>query len=148
MSITLATLTPFVARAVVSVAFWLQPLQQGTGGAAAPGAAPAQGASPGGGLLGTVLPLVLFAGFFYFAIWRPNQKQRDEQQNLHKGLMKGDRVVTTGGMLATVSGVDGDEVVLEIAEKVKVRFKKEAIASKVGAKSDKPASKSESTASK
>jgi preprotein translocase subunit YajC len=148
MSMTLATLTPLFARAVVSVAFWLQPMQQGSGGAAAPGAANAQAAPGAGGLLGTVLPLVLFVGFFYFAILRPNQKQRDEQQKLHGSLMKGDRVVTTGGMLATVSGVDGDEIVLEIAEKVKVRFKKEAIASKVGAKSDKPASKSESPASK
>lgn len=148
MSMTLATLTPLLARAVVSVAFWLQPMQQGSGGAAAPaaGAANAQAGSAGGGLLGSVLPLVLFVGFFYFAILRPNQKQRDEQQKLHGSLMKGDKVVTTGGMLATVSGVDGDEVVLEIAEKVKVRFKKEAIASKIAAKTDKPASKSESAA--
>jgi preprotein translocase subunit YajC len=148
MSITIATLTPLLARAVVSAAFWLQPLPQASGGSAAPaaGAANASSGSAAGGLLGSVLPLLLFVGFFYFAILRPNQKQREEQQKLLNSLMKGDKVVTTGGMLATVSGVDGDEVVLEIAEKVKVRFKKEAIASKVVPKTDKPASKPESAA--
>jgi preprotein translocase subunit YajC len=94
-----------------------------------------------------VLPLVLFVGFFWFFIIRPGNKQREEQQKLLSSLMKGDRVVTTGGMYATVSGVDGDEVVLEIAERVKVRFKKESIAAKLPTKSDKPAAKAEGAAS-
>jgi|LNFM01.1.fsa_nt_gb preprotein translocase subunit YajC len=148
MSITLASITPLAARAVAAVALWLQPLQQGAGPAPSGGAA-APAAQPGGagGIWGTLIPLVLFVGFFYFAIIRPGNKQREEQQKLLSSLMKGDRVVTTGGMLATVSGVDGDEIVLEIAEKVKVRFKRESIASKIGAKGDKPVSKSESPAS-
>lgn len=148
MSITLASLTPLAARAATAVAFWLQPMQQGGGAPAPAGGAPAGGAPQGAGSIwGTLIPLVLFVGFFYFAIIRPGNKQREDQQKLLSSLMKGDKVVTSGGMIATVSGVDGDEVVLEIAEKVKVRFKREAIASKIGAKGDKPASKSESPAS-
>jgi preprotein translocase subunit YajC len=132
MSMTLATLTALTARAATVVAFWLQPLPS-----AGPGPQPAPAAPPAPSLWSSAVPLIAFVAFFYFFIIRPGNKQRDEQSSLMKSLVKGDRVVTTGGMFGTISGVDGDEVVVEIAERVKVRFKKEAIAARITAKTDK-----------
>jgi preprotein translocase subunit YajC len=137
MSMTLATINALTARAATLLAFWLQPMPS-NGPAPSP---PAAGGPPPPSIWSSVLPLLAFVAFFYFFVIRPGNKQRDEQSALLKGLVKGDRVVTTGGMFGTVTGVDGDEIVVEIAERVKVRFKKEAIAGRVA---DKGAKKDES----
>ncbi len=90
--------------------------------------AQAQGGRPGGfgGLVG-FLPLVLIFALFYLLILRPQQKKQRDHQKLLGELKKGDRVVTYGGIYATVIGVKGDVVVLKVADNVKMEFQKTAI---------------------
>ncbi|MGO9780378.1 MAG: preprotein translocase subunit YajC [Streptosporangiaceae bacterium] len=71
--------------------------------------------------------IVVFIGLIYFMAIRPGrnrQKKAAQQQNT---LRPGARVRTTAGMYATVVAVDGDDVVLEVAPDVEVRYIKRAI---------------------
>lgn len=90
--------------------------------------AQAERSRPGGfgGLVG-FLPLVLIFALFYVLILRPQQKKQRDHQKLLGALKKGDRVVTNGGIYATVVGVKGNIVVLKVADNVKMEFQKTAI---------------------
>jgi preprotein translocase subunit YajC len=80
------------------------------------------GAGAGGFDMFALLPLVLIFVVFYFLIIRPQQKKVKEHKAMVEGLRRGDRVVTTGGIIGTVAKVTGDrEVTLEIADGVRVR---------------------------
>ncbi|MBT5186760.1 MAG: preprotein translocase subunit YajC [Kordiimonadaceae bacterium] len=74
-----------------------------------------------GGLMG-LLPFVLIFVVFYFLLIRPQQKRAKEHKSMVEALKRGDKVVTSGGIVAKVSKViDDNEVELEIAKEVKVR---------------------------
>jgi preprotein translocase subunit YajC len=66
---------------------------------------------------------------FYFLVFMPHRKRQRELQAFLAGLKKGDRVVTTGGVYAEVVAVDTATVILKIADNVKVKVAKTAIAS-------------------
>jgi preprotein translocase subunit YajC len=71
--------------------------------------------------------IVVFIGLIYFMAIRPGrnrQKKAAQQQNT---LRPGARVRTTAGMYATVVAVDGDDVVLEVAPDVEVRYMRRAV---------------------
>lgn len=82
----------------------------------------AQTADPTGGLM-SLLPLVLIFVVFYFILIRPQQRKAKEHREMLAALKKGDRVVTGGGVIATVVRVapDSDEVVVEVAKNPQVR---------------------------
>jgi preprotein translocase subunit YajC len=122
-----------LSHSFMQIAFWLQPLPSGGGGAAAPaGAPPGAAAAPAGpGLLGNVGLIVAMIAFFYFVVLRPQQKQREQAETLLKSLQKGDKVLTNSGMYGTVVAIDGDDATLEISEKVRVKFKRAAIAERL-----------------
>jgi preprotein translocase subunit YajC len=63
----------------------------------------------------------------YLLLIRPQQQRQKQMDQMLKGIKKGDRVVTSGGILGTVVGVDDAKVVLRIAEDVKVEFTKASI---------------------
>ena len=80
------------------------------------------------GVLMQFLPLFLIFGVFYFLLIRPQQKKFEQHKAMVEGIRRGDKVVTAGGILGTVVRADtGDEVVVEIAENVKVRVLKNTI---------------------
>ena len=84
----------------------------------------AQGGSAAGGgnPMIQMFPLVLIFVIFYFLLIRPQQKQAKARQEMLKGVKEGDKVVTIGGIFATVNKVEGDEVlVLKISEGVNVK---------------------------
>ncbi len=69
-----------------------------------------------------LLPFVLIFGVFYFLILRPQQQKLKKHQNILANLRRGDRVVTSGGLIGTISKVvDESEVQLEIADDVRIR---------------------------
>ena len=69
-----------------------------------------------------LLPFVLIFGVFYFLILRPQQQKLKKHQNTLANLRRGDRVVTNGGLIGTISKiVDESEVQLEVGENIRIR---------------------------
>ena len=84
-------------------------------------------AGGGGGLL-QLAPLVLIFVVFWFLLIRPQQKKMKAHKAMVEGLRRGDRVVTGGGMIGTVTKViDEAEAQVELAEGVRVRVLRHTI---------------------
>jgi preprotein translocase subunit YajC len=81
-----------------------------------------------GGQIMAFLPLILLFVVFYFLLIRPQQKRAKTHKSFMENLKKGDRVVTSGGLYGTITGVTDDAVTIEIAEKVRVKILKSAVA--------------------
>jgi preprotein translocase subunit YajC len=75
-----------------------------------------------------MLPLVLIFGVFYFLLIRPQQKKLKQHQVMLNNLKRGDKVVTAGGVIGSVEGVDEAEVSVKVADSVVVRVQKNTIA--------------------
>jgi preprotein translocase subunit YajC len=89
--------------------------------------AAAEAATKSSGSSTFLILIVVFIGLIYFMAIRPGrnrQKKVSQQQNT---VRPGARVRTTAGMYATVVAVDGDDVVLEVAPDIEVRYIKRAI---------------------
>ncbi len=56
--------------------------------------------------VGSLLPLVVLFGIFYFLIIRPQQKQQKEHSSMVEALTKGDKVVTNGGIIVEIVKVE------------------------------------------
>ncbi|HYZ55679.1 MAG TPA: preprotein translocase subunit YajC [Streptosporangiaceae bacterium] len=78
-----------------------------------------------------ILIVVVFIGF-YFLLIRPQRNRQRKVQEQQNQVGPGQRVRTTAGMYATVVAVDGDDVVLEVAPGVEVRYLKRAIMEVLG----------------
>jgi len=101
----------------------------------------AQGAG-GGALdgLGGLLPLVLIFVVFYFLLIRPQQKKAKNHREVLATLRRGDRVVTNGGLIGTITRVPNDnELIIEVAEGVKVRVMRGMIAESMSKSDPAPA---------
>lgn len=84
----------------------------------------------------SVLPFVLIFGVFYFLILRPQQQKMKKHQNMLANLRRGDRVVTNGGLIGTISKIVSEgEVQLELADDIRVRHVRSMI-TEVLAKTD------------
>lgn len=78
-------------------------------------------------------PLILMAimfGVFYFLLIRPQVKKQKQHQAMLDALKKGDEIVTRGGLIAKITGISGDNLVIEIQEKVRVRLRRAAVEAK------------------
>jgi preprotein translocase subunit YajC len=81
-------------------------------------------AADGGAAAGLMsfLPLILIFVVFYFLLIRPQQKKLKDHKTMLEAIRRGDRVVTGGGIIGTITKVGADdELVVEIAEGVRVR---------------------------
>ena len=89
----------------------------------------AQDAGDGGaGGMIQLLPLVLIFVVFYFLLIRPQQKKMKTHRTMVGALKRGDKVVTGGGLVGTVTKVsDGSEVLVEIADGVRVKVVRHTI---------------------
>ncbi len=89
----------------------------------------AQAAGGGEGGFATLLPLVLIFAVFYFLLIRPQQKKAKHHRDMLGAIRRGDKVITGGGILGTVTKVLNDnEVAVEIAEGIKVKVQRNLIA--------------------
>lgn len=79
-----------------------------------------------------VMMLVMFA-IFYFILIRPQAKKQKEHQAMLQKLGKGDKILTRGGIIGTISGVSEDNqmLTLEIQEKVRVQVPRSYIEGKI-----------------
>lgn len=90
----------------------------------------AQTAGAGGGdAFQAFLPLILIFVVFYFLLIRPQQKKMKQHREMLAAIRRGDKVITGGGIVATVSKVENDdEITVEIAKDVKVKVQRGTIA--------------------
>ena len=89
------------------------------------------GGGPGGGPGGflSLIPFVIIFVLFYVLMILPQQRQRKKHQQMLDALKKGDRVVTNGGLVGAVTNIHNDLVTLQVADDVKVKVLRSAIAS-------------------
>jgi preprotein translocase subunit YajC len=77
----------------------------------------------------TGLVLIAIAFFFvWFAILRPQKRQRAAQAEMWQSLSEGDEIVTAGGLYGEITGFRGDDVLVRIAPELEVRVARRAIA--------------------
>jgi preprotein translocase subunit YajC len=93
--------------------------------------APQGGEGGGGSLISTVIMFGAIFAIFYFMIIRPQQKRAKEREKLLSNIEKGDKIVTSGGVHATIVGIEEKTVLIEIAPNVKVKIERSAIGSVV-----------------
>ncbi len=91
-------------------------------------AAPAAG-NPTGSMISTLVTFGLVFVIFYFLIIRPQNKKQKEAKAMIEAVKKGDKVITAGGVHATVYTVKEKTVILKVDENTKMEFSKSAIAS-------------------
>ncbi len=78
--------------------------------------------------IGQFLPLILIFLVFYFLLIRPQQKKAKEHQSYLANLKRGDKVITGGGIYGQITGLTDNAVTLEIADNVRIKVSRAAIA--------------------
>ncbi len=81
----------------------------------------APGASGGGNPIMSFLPIIAIFAVMYFLMIRPQQKKQKEHQAMLSAIQKGDKIQTTGGIIGTITGLDANELTVEIAPQVRVK---------------------------
>jgi preprotein translocase subunit YajC len=80
------------------------------------------------GALGGLLPMLLIIGVFYVLLIRPQQKRQKDLQQTISQLKSGDRVVTTGGIIGTITTVRDASFLIRSADKSILEIARSAIA--------------------
>jgi preprotein translocase subunit YajC len=80
------------------------------------------------GTLGGLVPMLLIIGVFYMLLIRPQQKRQRELQATISQLKPGDRVVTTGGIIGTITTVRDTSFLIRSADKSMLEVSRSAIA--------------------
>lgn len=86
-----------------------------------------------GSWFSTLIPLVVIFAIFYFLMIRPQQKQQKKHREMLGALKRGDKVVTRGGVIGTIHAIADNVVTLEVADNVRIKFSRDAIAGVQGA---------------
>jgi len=84
--------------------------------------------SPAGNGLIAFLPLAIIMVIFYVLLILPAQRRQKKTQAMLNDLKTGDKVVTNGGLYGTIMSLDGDSIQLRIADQVKVKVARSAVA--------------------
>jgi len=85
-----------------------------------------QGQQSGG--IALFLPFILIMVIFYFLMILPAQRRQKKVNEMLKNLKAGDKVITNGGIYGTIVGLENDAVQLRIAEQVKIKVSRSAVA--------------------
>jgi preprotein translocase subunit YajC len=86
---------------------------------------PAPGQQPN--MLLQFAPLIFLVVVFYFLLIRPARRRQKQTQQMLDALKNGDKVITSGGLLGTVVGIDRNVIQLRIADKIKVDVTRSSI---------------------
>ncbi|AOO65773.1 preprotein translocase subunit YajC [Sulfurospirillum halorespirans] len=85
-------------------------------------------------LLSSLLPLVVLFAIFYFLVIRPQQKQVKKHKEMLEALKKGDKVITSGGLICEVVKPEEDSIKVKLNDEgVIVKVSREYIAKKIDA---------------
>lgn len=93
------------------------------------GASGTGGGQGGNPILG-FLPLILIVFVMYFLMIRPQAKRQKEHKAMVQQLQKGDKILTSGGIVGTVAGIKEKEslLIVKIADNVKVELSRNSVA--------------------
>lgn len=69
-----------------------------------------------GGAVGSILPFILIGLIFYFLIIRPQNQRVKAHKQLLSEIVRGDTIVTNGGLIGKVKRVDEDELTVTFGE--------------------------------
>ena len=73
--------------------------------------------------IGAFLPLILIFGVFYILLIRPQQKKVKQHSEMLKNLRRGDKIITSGGIIGTINKVaDNRELNVEVSENVEIKI--------------------------
>lgn len=111
------------------------------------------GATMGGGsMLAGWLPVLLVFFVFYWLVLRPQQRRAKEHHEMIHTLDRGDKIITAGGLYATVTKIlDEDKIEIELAENVRIFVQRQsitALTSKASVKEEKKTEKKPKKAKK
>lgn len=88
----------------------------------------------GSNLIQSLLPLVVLFAIFYFLVIRPQQKQVKKHKEMLDALQKGDKVITSGGLICEVVKPEEDSIKVKLNDDgVIVKVAREYIAKKIDA---------------
>jgi preprotein translocase subunit YajC len=85
-------------------------------------------AQSAGGLM-AFAPLLIIMVIFYVLLILPAQRRQKKTQQMLGALKNGDKIVTSGGLFGTIVGLEGDSIQVRIADQVKVKVLRSAVAS-------------------
>ncbi len=86
-----------------------------------------QGGDAMSSIIGAILWMVILIAIFYFLLYRPQQQQRKKHQEFINSLKKGDKVVTSGGVIGEIKAIDEKTVTLKVAEGTMIKVLKTAV---------------------
>ncbi len=81
--------------------------------------------------LGSFLPLIILFAIFYFLIIRPQQKAQKKHAAMLESLAKGDKIVTSGGLIATIVKPEEEFIKIKLNDEVIVKLDRAFVAKKV-----------------
>ena len=87
----------------------------------------AQQTTPTGGGSFWIMIIAMIA-VMYFFMWRPESKRRKQMENFRKGLKKGDKIITAGGIYGTIKEVHETSLLIEVDSNVTLRIDKNMVA--------------------
>lgn len=82
----------------------------------------------GSGIMEMLFPLLIVFAIFYFLMIRPQQKQAKQHQQMLDNLKRGDSVVTSGGIIGKIYQINGNIIMLEVADDVRIKVMRNQIA--------------------
>ncbi len=84
-----------------------------------------------GNIFASLLPLIVLFAIFYFLIIRPQQKQAKEHKLMLESLKKGDKIVTTGGLICEIIKPEEDFIKVKLNDDTIVKVAREYVAKKL-----------------
>ena len=108
---------------------WVKVSTLAIAGISLPAAAQDAPADSSGGMMNPLFFMIILFGVMWLFLIRPNQKREKARSLMLAGLGKGDKVVTNGGVLGTIVGLNEKTVVLRVSDEpvTKLEFLRSAV---------------------
>ena len=71
--------------------------------------------------------IIAMIAIMYFFMWRPESKRRKQMENFRKGIKKGDKIITAGGIYGVVKEVQETSLLIEVDSNVTLRIDKNMV---------------------
>ena len=84
-----------------------------------------------GSVIGSFLPLIILFAIFYFLIIRPQQKAQKSHKAMLEALVKGDKIITTGGLIAVIVKPEEDFIKIKLNDDTIVKLDRAYVSKKV-----------------